>query len=40
VSAEPTKPDLIIGQAEAGLRYHFPGAVELDDGTILVAVRR
>lgn len=39
-SADPTRPDLTIGQAEAGLRYHFPGAVELDDGTILVAVRR
>ncbi len=39
-NAEPTKPDLTIAQAETGLRYHFPGAVELDDGTILVAVRR
>ncbi|MGJ6978985.1 sialidase family protein [Aestuariimicrobium soli] len=36
---DPTTPDLVIAQAAAGRRYHFPGATKLSDGTILVVAR-
>lgn len=37
---DPITPDLTIATAPDGLRYHFPGAVRLDDGSILVTARQ
>lgn len=36
---DPTTPDVVLAQAPAGTRYHFPGAAKLENGTILVAAR-
>lgn len=35
----PVEHDVVIAQAEEGRRFHFPGAVKLEDGTILVVTR-